>query len=183
MDMPRVKTIFLDRDGVINRSPAVGKYVTSWHEFEFLPGAVEAIRLLNESGFLVIVVTNQRGVALKEMHEEMLNNIHNRMVEEVLKSGARVDAIYYCPHHEDSCACRKPKTGLFMRAKADFPSVVFEDAFVIGDSSRDLEAGRKLGARVIRIGPPGAGEPSAPSLMEAVTRYVLPSALPRNREG
>ena len=169
-----MRTVFLDRDGVVNRKPPEGQYVTSWREFEIVPGAVQAVRLLNEGGFRVIVVTNQRGVASGAMTDEAVREIHRRMLAEMAAAGARVDAVYYCPHEEGSCDCRKPRVGLFMQAKCAFPDIVFEDSFVIGDSERDLEAGRRLGAPVIRIGERKApGELCASSLLEAVTRHVL----------
>jgi len=167
---------FLDRDGVINEKPQTGRYVTSWREFRFLPGSVEAIRSLNEAQVRVIVVTNQRGVALGVMSMEELQEVHRRMQEEMRSSGAYLDAIYTCPHAEDSCDCRKPGIGLFHQAKAEFPDIVLHEAWVIGDSDRDMEAGRRLGARLIRIGETGAPDESiAGSLMEAVTRFVLSS--------
>lgn len=165
---------FLDRDGVINQKPEAGEYITAWREFRFLPGSVEAIRSLNEAQVRVIVVTNQRGVALGVMSMEELQEVHRRMQEELRSSGAHVDAIYTCPHAEDSCDCRKPGVGLFLQAKAEFPDIDLREAWVIGDSDRDMEAGRRLGARLIRIGQAAApDESSAGTLMEAVTRYVL----------
>ncbi len=169
-----MKTAFLDRDGVLNRKPPEGHYVTRWEEFVFLPGAANAVRLLNQGGFRVIVVTNQRGVARGLMSEQDVQEIHTRMLAEMAAAGARVDAVYYCPH-DDGCDCRKPAIGLFLRARSAFPDIAFEDSFVIGDSERDVEAGRRLGARVIRIGDSApAREPCAPSLLEAVAKHVLP---------
>ncbi len=169
-------TVFLDRDGVINEKPVDGMYVTSWHEFKFLPGAAEAIRMLNQAGAQVIVVTNQRGVALGIMTDEDVREIHREMLEDLHGAGARLDAVYFCPHAEGSCDCRKPGIGLFLKAKTDFPDIVFEDAFVIGDSDRDMDAGRRLGTRLIRIGRSVVpDELCARSLVEAVTRYVLAS--------
>jgi D-glycero-D-manno-heptose 1,7-bisphosphate phosphatase len=167
-------TAFLDRDGVINESPEVGAYISATRDFRFLPGALEAIALLNEAGVRVIVVTNQRGVALGVLSLEQLEAIHQHMLEEVRSAGARVDAIYFCPHAEDSCDCRKPRTGLYLRARSDFPDIAFDDVFVIGDSDRDMEAGRRLGARLIRIGRPASpDEHGAVSLLDAVKRYFI----------
>ena len=139
-----------------------------------LPGAAEAIRLLNEAQVRVIAVTNQRGVALGIMTIEQLEGVHHHMVEELQRAGARLDAIYYCPHAENSCDCRKPGVGLFLRAKSEFPDIVFDEVYVIGDSDRDMEAGRRLGARLIRIGQPASPDESgALSLLEAVTRHKV----------
>jgi D-glycero-D-manno-heptose 1,7-bisphosphate phosphatase len=167
-------TVFLDRDGVINEKLEAGKYVTAWQEFRFLPGSVEAIRLLNEAELRVMVITNQRGVALGLMSMEQLQVVHHHMLEELQAAGAHLDAIYCCPHAEDSCDCRKPGIGLFLQAKSDFPDIVFDEVYVIGDSDRDMEAGRRLGARLIRIGQPTAPDESgASSLLEAVKRDII----------
>jgi len=167
-------TVFVDRDGVINEKPKDGSYVTSWSEFAFMPGAIHAIRLLNEASRRVIAVTNQRGIARGIMTTDDLEVIHRRMLDELNTAEAHLDAVYYCPHAEGSCECRKPRVGLFLRAKTDFPDIAFDDAFVIGDSDRDMEAGRRLGARLIRIGQVGApDELCSGSLADAVVRYVL----------
>ena len=171
-------TVFVDRDGVINEKPEAGKYVTRWRDFRFLPGSIEAIRLLNEAEVRVIVITNQRGIALGVMSVEQLQGVHHRMSEELQALGAHLDAIYCCPHAEDSCDCRKPRAGLFLQAKSEFPDIVFREAFVIGDSDRDMKAGRRLGAQLIRIGQEAApDESSATSLFEAVTRYIVATGL------
>lgn len=167
-------TAFLDRDGVINEKPPVGRYVTSRRGLKLIAGAAEAVRLLNQAGVRVIVVTNQRGVALGIMSEDDLQDVHAKMTDELRTAGAHLDAVYYCPHAEDSCDCRKPDVGLFLRAKADFRDIVFAEAFVIGDSDRDMEAGRRLGARLIRIGQSAApDERSARSLLDAAKRYAF----------
>ena len=167
-------TAFLDRDGVINEKPQVGRYVTASRELRLLPGAAEAIGLLNEAQVRVVVITNQRGVALGVMSMEQLEGVHHHMAEELQRAGAHVDAIYFCPHAENSCDCRKPGIGLFLQAKSEFPDMTFDEAYVIGDSDRDMEAGRRLGARLIRIGQPASpDETGAPSLLYAVTRYIV----------
>jgi len=166
--------VFLDRDGVINEKAETGEYITSCREFRLLPGAAAAIRLLNEAGVRVVAVTNQRGVARGIMTTEDLEEIHRKMADDLRRQGAHLDAVYYCPHEDGSCDCRKPAVGLFLQAQADFPDIIFDEAFVIGDSDRDMEAGRRLGARLIRIGQTMAlDEASAPSLFEAVKGYLL----------
>jgi D-glycero-D-manno-heptose 1,7-bisphosphate phosphatase len=147
-----MKAVFLDRDGVINRKLPEGEYVTRWDRFELLDRVPEAVKLINRAGFLAIIVTNQRGIARGLMSEADLVAIHGRLLEELHKSGARLDAIYYCPHDLDACDCRKPKTGLFERSRRDFPGLRFEDSLVIGDSQSDIEAGRRLGCRTVLIG-------------------------------
>lgn len=183
-----MRAVFLDRDGVINKKAPNGRYITSWQEFEFLPGVAEAIRRLNQHGFKVIVVSNQRGIARGMMSEEELLEIHRRMLAELERSAARIDAIYYCPHDQGECRCRKPEVGLFRAAEGDFPGIAWEESFLIGDSWEDMEASRRLGCKgvLIRHGEEGSSrtpwheaspiEGVAGSLLEAVTRYVIPAA-------
>jgi D-glycero-D-manno-heptose 1,7-bisphosphate phosphatase len=147
----KVKTVFLDRDGVINRKPPDGDYVKSWEEFEFLPKAPEALRLLKEAGMRIIIITNQRGIARGLMTERDLEEIHKRMLAELARLQASVDAIYYCPHEEGVCDCRKPRVGLFRQAQQDFPDIDFSNSAVIGDSLKDMEAGTQLGSLTILI--------------------------------
>ena len=142
------KAVFLDRDGVINRK-LENDYVKSWDEFQFLPGVIEAIKAINEKGYLVIVVTNQRGIAKGLMTEKDLEEIHRRMLKELKKHGARIDDIFYCPHDiSDDCNCRKPKPGLLIQAQKKW-NIDFAQSFIIGDSNSDLEAGRQVGCRGI----------------------------------
>ena len=145
------ETIFLDRDGVINRK-LEGDYVKSWEEFEFLPGVRAALAELTAARCRLIVVTNQRGVALGLMTEAELRQIHARMLAELAAVDARVDAVYYCPHDRHGCDCRKPLTGMFRQARRDFPAIDFARSAMIGDSLSDLEAGRSLGCHTIFIG-------------------------------
>ena len=173
------QAVFLDRDGVINRRPIAHEYVRSWEEFEFLPGVAEAVRVLKVSGFLVFVVTNQRGVATGALTDEALRLLHDRMRAELEAVGSALDGIFYCPHSENKCECRKPRTGLFEQAKAIFPQIEFRESFVVGDSWRDTEAGRRLGCRTILIGSTlevdavTRADFVARSLLDAVTNYIL----------
>ena len=143
------KAIFLDRDGTINKM--VG-FVTKPEQFELIEGAAEAIKAINKSGYLAIVVTNQPVIARGDCTFEELQTIHNKMETELGKVGAFVDAIYVCPHHTDkgfegerpeykcSCECRKPKPGLLLQAAKDF-NIDLSESYMIGDSHRDVEAG------------------------------------------
>ncbi len=145
--------IFLDRDGVINEKMPEGEYVSSPEEFRLLPGAVEAIRRLNDAGYLVLVVTNQRGIARGELTEADLTAIHEKLTTALHAAGAHLDGIYVCPHEKGSCDCRKPKPGLLLQAKADFPQIDFSQSVMIGDSESDIQAGQAVGCgRCIRIG-------------------------------
>jgi D-glycero-D-manno-heptose 1,7-bisphosphate phosphatase len=143
--------VFLDRDGVINRKLPEGRYVRRWEEFELLPGVAAAIAELNRTGRKVIVVTNQRGVALGVMTEAELQGIHDRLRAELARDGARLDAIYYCPHHRDECDCRKPRTGMIEAAFRDFPCASPENSILIGDSLSDMDCGRAAGMATILI--------------------------------
>jgi D-glycero-D-manno-heptose 1,7-bisphosphate phosphatase len=146
----RLSAVFLDRDGVINRKAPEGEYVTSWSQFQFLPNALEGLRLLAHAGQPVVVVTNQRGIARGRMSESDLMEIHNRMRRAVADAGARIDEIYYCPH-ESGCDCRKPGTALFRRASQDL-GIALADAAMIGDSASDMQAATAIGALRVFVG-------------------------------
>jgi histidinol-phosphate phosphatase family protein len=142
--------VFLDRDGVINRKAPEGDYVTSWSEFDFLPGALEGLRRLAGSRMSIVVVTNQRGVARGRMTEADVRDIHRRMCAAVAEAGGRLDAIYYCPH-EGGCTCRKPAVGMLESAAADL-RLSLRDAAMVGDSPSDMEAARRIGATQVLVG-------------------------------
>lgn len=154
-------TAFLDRDGTINASPPQGEYVTDPERLRLLDGAAAAIRLLNEHPARVVVVTNQRGIALGKMDEAGLGRVNDRLEELLSGSGARLDAILHCPHHEGACDCRKPGTGLFERAAREIEGVGLPGAAMVGDTARDVEAGNRLGLTTVRLGSRGEGEPAA----------------------
>jgi D-glycero-D-manno-heptose 1,7-bisphosphate phosphatase len=154
-------TAFLDRDGTINESPPEGEYVTSPDEVRLLPGAGEAIHLLNSHPAKVVVVTNQRGIALGQMSEADLAAVNRRLEAELARFDARLDAIIHCPHMEGECDCRKPATGMFERAAREIAGVEIAGAAMAGDSARDVEAGRRLGITTVRLGEAGEGEPEA----------------------
>lgn len=151
----RQKAIFLDRDGTINKM--VG-FVTKSEQFELLPGVAGAIKTINKSGYLVIVITNQPVIARGDCTFEQLQAIHNKMETELGKEGAFVDAIYVCPHHTDKgfsgerpeykcdCDCRKPKPGLLLQAAKDF-NIDLAQSYMIGDSDRDVRAGENAGVK------------------------------------
>jgi histidinol phosphatase-like enzyme len=114
---------------------------------------------------------NQRGIALGRMNEEDLAEIHAQMLPEI----GRQIAIYHCPHHRDECDCRKPRVGMFRDACRDHPEIDFERSVMIGDSDSDMEAGRAIGARVVRIGDGPAGDEKVPSRAGAVRSLLDPS--------
>lgn len=149
------KAIFLDRDGTINMTTG---FLTSAEQFTLIDGAAEAIKTINKSGYLAIVVTNQPVIARGECTFEELQRIHDKMETELGKDGAFVDAIYVCPHHTDkgfegerpeykcNCDCRKPKPGLLLQAAKDF-NIELSESYMIGDSHRDTEAGDNAGVK------------------------------------
>ena len=149
------KAIFLDRDGTINIYKG---FLTKEEDFELIPGVTEAIKLVNHSGYLAIVVSNQPVIARGDCTFEELQTIHEKMETLLGKEGAFVDAIYYCPHHPDKgfegerpeykfdCNCRKPKPGLLLQAAKDW-NIDLSQSYMIGDSTRDLEAGRNAGCK------------------------------------
>ena len=135
----------------MNRNPPEGQFVTCWEEFELLPGVEDAIAELNRSGRKVIVVTNQRGIALGLYSRQDLDRMHDQLRQRLAARGARLDAIYVCPHDDGQCNCRKPLTGLFEQAFQDFPAARPENSVMVGDSLRDIEAGSRLGMRTVLI--------------------------------
>ena len=151
--------MFLDRDGTINKY--VG-FLRNIEEFELLPGTAEAIKKINKSGYLAIVVTNQPVIARGEVTVDELNEIHNKMETLLGKEGAYLDAIYYCPHHPHKgyegeipelkidCDCRKPKPGMLLKAAEDF-NIDLSKSYMIGDSDNDVLAGEATGCKSIKI--------------------------------
>lgn len=151
----RQKAIFLDRDGTINKY--VG-FLRNIDDFELIEGVSEAIKLINQSGYLAIVVTNQPVIARGEVSWEELNEIHRKMATLLGKDGAYIDGLYICPHHPDKgfegerpeykidCDCRKPKPGLLLQAAKDF-NIDLKKSYMVGDSHRDVEAGENAGVK------------------------------------
>ncbi|HLY17740.1 MAG TPA: HAD family hydrolase [Bryobacteraceae bacterium] len=136
------RCLFLDRDGVINAAPLKGEYIRSWDEFKVLPEAVAWIRLFKAAGYLAIVITNQRGVALGLMSEADLLELHDRMRAELAAQGAVLDDVVYCPHQDGACDCRKPLPGMVMAAQRKW-DIDLAGSLLIGDGERD----RLLAAR------------------------------------
>lgn len=145
IDLTNIDFVFLDRDGVLNQKARPGEYIASCEELVVLPGVPEAVAALNRSGRKVIVVTNQRGVALGLYTLEGLAQIHEKLTKALAERGAHLDAIYFCPHDKGQCACRKPGTGMFEQAFRDFPEATPERSMMVGDSRRDIDAGRAIG--------------------------------------
>jgi D-glycero-D-manno-heptose 1,7-bisphosphate phosphatase len=157
-----LNTVFLDRDGVLNEKMPEGRYVTGWHEFHLLPGVPEAIARLNRAGLRVVVVSNQRGIALGLYTAADVENMHASLQNLLKTRGAHIDAFYFCPHDKQECNCRKPLPGLFEQAAAQFPDLAAETSVMIGDSLSDIEFGHRLGMKTVFIeAAPGRQKPGA----------------------
>jgi D-glycero-D-manno-heptose 1,7-bisphosphate phosphatase len=146
-----LRTVFLDRDGILNEKMPEHRYVTRWEEFRVLPGVPEALRCLNDAGLRVVVVSNQRGIAKGLYTAADLEAMHAQFQRLLEREGARIDAFFICPHETDKCNCRKPLPGLFEQAVARFPEIKAVTSVMIGDSPSDVEFGRRLGMRTIFI--------------------------------
>jgi D-glycero-D-manno-heptose 1,7-bisphosphate phosphatase len=159
----QVRTVFLDRDGVINQKAPEGEYVRSPGEVRVLPGVPESIARLNRAGLRTVVVSNQRGIAKGLYTAADVEAIHRAVQEMLLKHGARLDAFFYCPHDLNECQCRKPLPGMFEQAAKAFPGLRADASVMIGDSYSDVEFGRRLGMATILID----GDPERPDVAEA----------------
>jgi len=145
------RAVFIDRDGTI--SEEVG-YVNHVSRYRVFPFAAAAVRALNEAGWLAVLVTNQAGVARGYFEEEMIGRVHGVLAEELEKGGARLDAVYYCPHHPSvgeppyrlDCDCRKPRPGLIKRAAEEL-GIDLTRSWMVGDRYSDTELARNAGTR------------------------------------
>jgi D-glycero-D-manno-heptose 1,7-bisphosphate phosphatase len=172
------RAVFLDRDGVINQSPPEGEYVTRWEDFHILPGVTDGIALLNHAGFLVIVVTNQRGIAKGLMTEVDLQKMHARMTDDLARAGAKIEATFYCPHDiEPRCDCRKPAPGMLLSA-ARSRGIDLRTSWMIGDSDNDVEAGLNAGCKTARVIATDATSSDRARIFEAaITADIVASSL------
>ncbi len=141
------RAVFIDRDGTINIDK---DYLADPDDIELIEGSSDAIKIANSLGLIVVVISNQSGVSRGIMTAEQVDSVNSRLVEMLKYSGARVDAVYYCPHHPDygekvNCACRKPGVGMLLRAAAEF-GVDLSSSFVVGDKWSDVKCGENAGA-------------------------------------
>jgi len=144
-----MKLIILDRDGVINFDS--DHYIKSPAEWKPIPGSLEAIARLTQAGFKVVIASNQSGVDRGLFDMDTLNATHDKMHRAVQAVGGRIDAIFYCPHTEDSnCNCRKPKPGMFLRIASSF-NIDLSKVYAVGDSLRDLQAASTAGANPMLV--------------------------------
>ena len=175
------KAVFLDRDGTLNQY--VG-FLRDIEEFELLPGAAEAVRKINQSGYLAIVVTNQPVIARGEVTVPQLRQIHNKMETLLGQEGAYLDAIYYCPHHPHKgyegeipelkfdCDCRKPKAGMLLQAARDF-NIDLSSSYMVGDSDSDVQCGLNGGCTPVLITDGDAQVDHAASVLDFVNRSIV----------
>ena len=145
MESTKLDTLFLDRDGVINRK-LEGGYARNWEEFEFMPSVLIAIKLLSKKFRRILIITNQQGIGKGIMSAEELEILHQRMLLEIENVGGKIDKIYYCPHlAEENCFCRKPQIGMIEKAIKDFPLLDIKNSYLVGDSPSDIQAGISAG--------------------------------------
>lgn len=175
------KAIFLDRDGTINKY--VG-FLRDIDEFELLPGVAKAIKRINASGYLAIVVTNQPVIARGEVTFKQLQEIHNKMETLLGQEGAYLDGIYFCPHHPDKgfegevpelkidCDCRKPKPGMLLRAAQDF-NIDLTRSWMVGDGKNDIQAGQAAGCHTVLIGTENFGQEKTVNSLLNFTREIF----------
>ena len=142
------RAVFLDRDGTMNKDVP---YCSRPEDFQLFPDTARAVRLLNEHGYKVIVITNQSGIARGYFTEEMLGLIHQKMLKQLAEENARIDAIYYCPHHpDDNCECRKPKPKMVLQA-AEEHDIDLMRSFIVGDRAHDIILGQSVGCRTVLV--------------------------------
>ena len=150
------RAVFLDRDGVITQEPP--HYAHKLNELELILKSPDAIRLLNENGFVVIVASNQAGIAHGYYQEEDAILFNQLLKQKLAKGGAVIDAIYYCPHHPDAkieryrvdCNCRKPKPGMLIKAAKEL-NIGLKQSFMVGDKLSDIETGQSVGCKTILV--------------------------------
>lgn len=177
------RIIFIDRDGVINVD-LIGDYIKTRAEFRFEPTAVEALKLLSERGYQIIVISNQAGVGDGIFSEQALKDIHTYMVESLEKEGVKIRAAYYCLHgKEEGCKCRKPELGLFEEAVRGL-ALEKHKTYFIGDKKTDIEAGRRFGLKTAfvrtghgaadekKLGPEAFPDIKADHVLDAVKRIL-----------
>jgi D-glycero-D-manno-heptose 1,7-bisphosphate phosphatase len=178
------RAVFVDRDGTLVEESG---YLDRLERLVWFPYTVDVIRLLNDAGFAVVVITNQAGIARGIVPEEVVAEVHAAMSERLAAGGARIDAYYYCPHYRAGlveqyvreCDCRKPKPGLFTRAAADL-DLDLTRSFMVGDRWHDIAAGRAVGARTVLVrtglGAKEAARPQAGATADAVVDTLADAA-------
>ena len=149
-----MKVVFLDRDGVINKFPGNGKYVTKLKEFQFVPGSLDALRILTKEGYSIFVVSNQAGVAKGEYSKQKLEHITRNMLRDVRSMGGKIKDVFYCTHFSHAgCECRKPEIGAIRRALESSNKTIHsaQKAFFVGDTESDILTGHNAGCTTIFV--------------------------------
>lgn len=170
-DLRSVRTVFLDRDGTINVKAAEGEYIRSPGDLVLLPGAAAALAALNAAGLRTVLVTNQRWLSEPASFPTHFTAIQNRLQQLLADEGARIDAAYHCPHAANSCDCRKPGTGMLLRAAAEH-GIDLTASVMIGDSDIDMRAGRAAGAATILLRSGGEPSPDADIVVDDLAAAV-----------
>jgi heptosyltransferase-2 len=160
------KAVFLDRDGTLNPDPG---YISNPRDFNLFPGVPQALARLKKSGYLLVLLTNQSGIARGLISQQQLELVHQKLQDLLASADAELDAIYFCPHHPDfplngvaECDCRKPKPGMVLQAVKDF-DIDLENSYVIGDRRKDIQTALNAGSRPICIRPqPAPGYETVP---------------------
>ena len=147
-------TVFLDRDGTINLKAAEGAYIQEAADLRLLPGAGDALHLLNRAGLRTILVTNQRGIARGLVSEQAHSAVMSELDRLLALHGSWFDRIYICPHDIGVCRCRKPAPGLIEQAMHDDAQIEPKRSVIVGDSESDVEAGQRAGLTTVRLGQP-----------------------------
>jgi histidinol-phosphate phosphatase family protein len=170
------RVLFLDRDGVINEDRE--DYVKSWPEFTYIKGVKRALKTLKEAKIPVVIITNQSIIGRGMVPEAELKTIHENMKGRIKKGGGDILRIYYCPHHpDDGCKCRKPRTGLLKQAAREW-ALDLKQCLFVGDSLKDLQAGRRAGCKTLLVRT-GQGEETLKKILSGKTRirpeWICPS--------
>jgi len=158
------KTVFLDRDGVINIDSSL--YIKNESEFEFIQKSPEAIALLNKHGFSVIVITNQSIIGRNMVTRKILDAIFEKMKNGIQKAGGRIEDIFFCPHTPvDHCSCRKPKPGLILQAQQKY-NIDLKHSYMVGDSAKDIECALNAGCKTTLLVKTGNGKKAQQQLLQ-----------------
>jgi histidinol-phosphate phosphatase family protein len=148
VDPIRSKVAFLDRDGTIIEDKV---FLGNPDEIEFFPGAIQAIKILRKSGYKIVVISNQSGIGRGILTKEMVKGVNECLLQRLKEKDAPADALYFCPHHpDDSCDCRKPKTGMIKKAVTEL-KLDLKNAVVIGDHLCDIQLGKNIGAKTVLV--------------------------------
>jgi histidinol-phosphate phosphatase family protein len=173
LDIDKSWTLFLDRDGVINRK-LDNDYVKNWVEFEFIGESLQALKILNDIFGHIVVVTNQQGIGKRLYRTEDLELIHGNMLYEIAYHGGRIDKVYFSPHLQaENHPTRKPGIGMALQAKKDFPAIDFARSIMVGDSPSDLLFGRNAGMRTVLISDTDRDDPHADFRFSSLIEFAL----------